>query len=519
MDAWYHHMIDTLVEQGVDYFCIAPGSRSAPLVLAAAHHTKITTFVHFDERGLAFHALGYGKATRKPAALIVTSGTAVGNLFPAVIEAFHAHIPLILITADRPPELRGKGSNQTIDQVKLFQSYVHYTVDLPCQDSILPSGYLSSTLAHAAYKAMLGPVHINCMIREGHSNYKHTPCPHVEYINPVQKIDEKILENWKEILSAQKNGAILLGAHAAETPCALNAIYDLAEALGWPVYADILSGARSYPTRAPFVHTSAELGTPEAILHFGDRLVSKELAEWIQSSTPKLYLLVAPHTHLHDPLHKVTHRIICDPKTLCTSLMPLSSSTKPMPLSPPNVLEKRFSESYLMHLIQKTIPEHYALFIANSMPIRDAERFFFPHRKIGPIFANRGASGIDGNIATAYGIAQGLQRPVLAILGDQTFLHDLNSLAMHRHLAHPVIFLVYNNQGGAIFCSLSIGKNPLCETFFTAKHPFTFKGAAETFAIPYYTADSLDTFSEALSSLLSMEKTCLLEVATQINSC
>src|ERR1700722_10059573 len=139
-------IIDQLVRQGVHYFCLSPGSRSTPLALAAAAHPKVKATVHFDERGTGFHALGYAKAAKRPAAIIVTSGSAVRNLFPAVMEAAHAHIPLILLTADRPPELRDNGSNQTADHVKIFGDYARWSVDLPCPEGEIQDAYIGTTI-------------------------------------------------------------------------------------------------------------------------------------------------------------------------------------------------------------------------------------------------------------------------------------------------------------------------------------------------------------------------------------
>ncbi len=519
---WAQQIIETLIQQGLEYFCIAPGSRSTPLVCAVAENPKAQTFVHFDERGLAFHALGYAMGSGKPAVVIATSGTAVANLFPAVMEASIAHVPLIVITADRPPELRNRGANQTADQVKLFQDYVRFEVDLPCPDEDLPSGYLASTLGYAVYKARssCGPVHINCMLREkGRTAFQKDISAHgVHYSYGPQTLTKESYALFAEKLSSIKEGAIILGKGAIPTEDALHAVYALAQGLGWPVFADILSGARSYPFESNllpyhdfFIEDAPEV---QGILHLGDRLVSGPLAQWILKSNPSPYILVAEHFFQYDPQHLITDRVICNTEIFCTEVLQHLSEEKKTFWKAEVCIPETFSEPYLMHLVQQAIPAEYALFIANSIPIRDAERFFFPNRPIGPIFANRGVSGIDGNIATAFGIAQGIKRPVLAIIGDQSCLHDLNSFAMKRHASYPVIFLIYNNKGGAIFSSLPIGKSPLCDTFFTASHPFTFEGLAHMFTIPYCVADDLTSFCLHLPEILARQSTCILEALT-----
>lgn len=168
-ESWSAKIVSYLIQHGVNYFCCAPGSRSTPLMLAIAQHPKAHKIVHFDERGVCFHALGYAKASGKPAVVVTTSGTAVGNLLPGVMEAYNDRVPLILLTADRPPELQGCGANQTCDQVRLFTNHVRWQTDLPCPDDRIPEKYLASTISHAVAMTQSflgGPVHINCMFRE-----------------------------------------------------------------------------------------------------------------------------------------------------------------------------------------------------------------------------------------------------------------------------------------------------------------------------------------------------------------
>ena len=166
-NGWAHSLIDQLIQQGVVDFCIAPGSRSTPLALAAARHPKARLKIHFDERGLGFYALGVSLAEQIPAAIIVTSGTAVGNLLPAVMEAFHSHVPLILLTADRPPELRDVGALQATDQIKIFQNFTLWQTDLPTPCESLNDDFIRSQAAYAVFQAMrMGPVHLNCQFRE-----------------------------------------------------------------------------------------------------------------------------------------------------------------------------------------------------------------------------------------------------------------------------------------------------------------------------------------------------------------
>ncbi len=221
-EIWAAKLIDGLISQGVDYFCCAPGSRSSPLLLAVANHDKAAHTVHFDERGVCFHAVGYAKATGKPAAIIATSGTAVGNLLPAVMEAYNERIPLILLTADRPPELRDCGANQTCDQTKLFANHVRWQIDLPCADSHIPDGYLASTISHAvalSKSSASGPIHINCMFREplfSQPIVKTTLETAVHFAHPELHPSKETIDYWAETLSTQRNGVIVVGSSTVD---------------------------------------------------------------------------------------------------------------------------------------------------------------------------------------------------------------------------------------------------------------------------------------------------------------
>ncbi|MBI2810842.1 MAG: 2-succinyl-5-enolpyruvyl-6-hydroxy-3-cyclohexene-1-carboxylic-acid synthase [Candidatus Melainabacteria bacterium] len=257
-EAWARQLIDALIKQGLDYFFIAPGSRSTPLALAVANHPQARHFVHFDERGLCFCAVGYAKATKKPAVVIATSGTAVGNLLPAVMEAFNDHIPLLLLTADRPPELRECGANQTIDQVKLFANCVRWQVELPCADERISERYLASTIGHAAAMACFppaGPVHINCMFREplfsSPPELAHAKKVHFE--QPVLYPSEEAIANWQNVLSETKRGVIIVGSSSHDLS---HAVFPLAERLNWPILADIASSLRT------------DVSHPHLITHF-----------------------------------------------------------------------------------------------------------------------------------------------------------------------------------------------------------------------------------------------------------
>lgn len=469
--AW---IIDTLIQHGITHFCIAPGSRSAPLALAAAEHPLAKITVHYDERGLGFYALGISLATNVPTAIITTSGTAIGNLMPAVMEAHYSHIPLILLTADRPHELRNCGANQATDQVKIFGTFASCMDLSPHIDEKSIRSIVSESVFQSLHKK---PIHLNCPFQE--------PL----HAKPIFSSKKPVLFSLptltaKPLSTTAKRGVILLGnTHQDPTP-----VLDLAKRLQWPVFADLLSQARQTPTPEQIRHfdylirNPCEL-KPDLILHFGDRFISKSYLEW-EKDCERVH--VSPFPHLQDPSRSLSQRIQSDIAPFCETL---SALTDPEWLPSWQELDKLastdefFAENAFTeaHAI-RTLPSQYPIFFGNSMPIRLADSFYFP-RKAPQIFANRGLSGIDGNIATIAGIAEGLQSPIVAFIGDQTALHDLNSLPLLKK--HKILLIISNNYGGAIFDHLPVSESPHLDRLFTATHSWNFEKAAQIFDIQY----------------------------------
>ncbi len=510
-------LIDQLIHQGVHYFCLAPGFRSTPLALAVSQNPHARFFIHFDERGLGFHALGYAKATGKPVAIIVTSGSAVGNLYPAVMEAFHDHLPLILLSADRPSELRNTKANQTCDQTKFFGNYVYFYSDLPAPDSQLPSRFFATTIAQAVWEAKKGPVHLNCAFREPFFDTQlfktnETPCIYEES-NVI--VSPRIIQKWASFLNSAKNGAIVIGALHSSS---YDPLLQLASKLKWPILSDILSGLRSLGKKESvisyfdFILKSRPDFKADVILYLGDQIVSKRLLQWISSPIFQVSL----HQERCDPNHKVTNRVFCDPLYFCEQLLTCIPNRQTGWITEWKeceyqiekaiqhffIKEKTLSEPGLFASLSHQLP---ALFIGNSMPIRDANSLFFPSIETGRIFANRGLSGIDGNIATCAGIAS--HSPLIAIIGDQTAFHDLNSLAMLPKCPHPLTLIILNNGGGGIFSFVSTPPH-LVENFFAASHEYTFEQAAALFNIPYAKVQQVDQLTSFFG------KTCIIELQT-----
>lgn len=505
---WGQTIIDQLAAQGVEYFCLAPGFRSTPLVVAAS---KYKPFVHFDERGLGFHALGAAKATGKPVCIIVTSGTAVGNLMPAVMEADADGVPLILLTSDRPPNLRKTMANQTGDQVKIFGDHVRYFFDLPTPSEKVSEGFISTTIAEACSKALFplkGPVQLNCPFSEPFLDEERGPsCTPVSVHHPKLAFDEG--EVFADKLEQIEKGVIVLG-RGADCPSAKA----LSKKLGWPIFADITSGCRkdSVPYYHHILKSHPEL-KPDAILHLGGPVVSKVLLGWMQN-----VIHVSEDPRRCDPHHLANTRVICPPEEFCEKVLP-HLYQKPQEWKQEiegisgeihdQILLDTFSEPGITKTLLDFANPKTALFLGNSMPIRDADMFFFPESEVGPIFANRGLSGIDGNIATICGIAH--KYPVIAVIGDQTFLHDLNSLAQLKKTKQDVKLIVINNGGGGIFSFVAIGeRKDVLDPYFAAAHNLSFENAARLFDLPYRKIDSL----EDLEAAMKKEGSLMIEALT-----
>jgi 2-succinyl-5-enolpyruvyl-6-hydroxy-3-cyclohexene-1-carboxylate synthase len=497
---------------------------------------KENRLIHFDERGLGFYAQGFAKACKAPVAIIVTSGTAVANLLPSIVEAFQSRVPIIILSADRPPELRGCGANQTIDQVDLFHPFTKSTIDLAFSDPLSSDAYLASCLSFAVHESLTdpcGPVQINCMIREPLFSHEETSVSfsYCQYEPALPLPPLSSLEKWGKLLSSYTKGIIILGSDAMDSDFTL--LTQLAEHLGFPIFSDILSGARGMQ-ESPFhiKHFDLILKTfpnikIEAILHIGNRITSKTLTTWLKNQGNIPYFFVADHSQRQDPFHQITHRLQSPTSFFCKNL--LSFLTKKEPSWALSWKEKAeaaaesLSDFFTKNLdltepfIACSLSRFSHFFFSNSMPIRDADLFLFPSQGPCKVFANRGASGIDGNIATAIGIGSALNQkaPLITVLGDLATLHDLNSLALWQKSKTPIFFLILNNQGGAIFSFLPIAeKQQVFEELIATSHSYHFAFIAKTFNIPYFCVSSLQEWKETLDKLHQHPETCIIECKT-----
>ena len=552
---WATLIVEELVRSGVSFFCVAPGSRSTPLVAALAANEGAESLVHFDERGTAFAAVGHARATGLPAAWITTSGTAVANGLPAVVEAATDGMPVILLTADRPPELRQTGANQTIDQPDIFGDYVRWRFDLPAPDESLDPAMVLTTVDQAVYRARRspsGPVHLNLMFREpflpdpdeGPGELPAPACwrrsgePYTRYAATKAAVDPDEVERLWEKLQLVERGLVVAGRLPSRKQG--EAALRLADALGWPLLPDVGSqirlGAASknlVPLYDALLASERFNGehAPEAVLHLGGRAISKRLERFLAASRPDPYVVVRENPFRLDPGHRVTQSVEADIPAFCAALTVAAERRPPADATPWTAawreaseqadrhLDRSFGEARALNeplvarLVSRHVPEGHTLCVASSMPVRDLDTFAATDGAPVPVAANRGASGIDGTVATAAGFAHGSGRPLTLLIGDLALLHDLNSLAMLRDL--PVVVVVLNNDGGAIFSFLPVARyKAFFEPYFGTPQGLSFEHASAMFGLGYEHPGTVTDFVEAYRAAHDRNGPTLIEVKT-----
>ncbi|MFO1433893.1 MAG: 2-succinyl-5-enolpyruvyl-6-hydroxy-3-cyclohexene-1-carboxylic-acid synthase [Candidatus Competibacteraceae bacterium] len=551
---WSSLLIEELARNGIDYCCISSGSRSAPLTVAAARHPRMRTLLCLDERGAAFHALGYARAAGRPAVLLCTSGTAAANYLPAVIEAAMDRLPLLVLSADRPPELQETGANQTIRQRGLFGVYAKWEFELPCPEETIAPSLVLTTLDQALYQARnapCGPVHLNIPFREPLAPISAPVAEHYcESLGPWLSSQapftvyspRRSLPSPEAItdiarLLAQSTGLIVIGR--LESASARKAVIDLLQRLQWPVVADITSGLRLGVPGVPLLPYFDQLllsprfrahYRPAVVLHIGGQIVSKRLPEFIQQLQPPHYIAIKDHPFRYDPNHQFSRHWETDIAVFCQAV--LEQSAPQLPAADTRTLldlsttvgevidgfsqaEQVVSEITVARLLSAQLPAGHGLWLASSMPIRDMDMVGGMRESDIPIGANRGTSGIEGGIAAATGFATGLQTPVTVVIGDLAFLHDLNSLALLKKIRQPLIIILINNNGGGIFSFLPIaGFADVFEDYFGTPHGFGFQAAAQLFGIDYRAPKTNGELLEAYRTAVATGRSTLIEIVT-----
>jgi 2-succinyl-5-enolpyruvyl-6-hydroxy-3-cyclohexene-1-carboxylate synthase len=531
-------LCDELARCGLSDACTSPGSRCTPIVLALVHEQRIRCWSHIDERCAGFFALGAAKASGRPVVVACTSGTAAANLAPAVFEAREARVPLIVITADRPAELRDVGAGQTIDQLKLYGDAVKWFVELDVADASIQRLRWVRALACRAFWTAIegrpGPVHLNVPLRE--PLVLRQPLPPGDrgrpngapWVRRAPTAEDPILEQSQ--LPAR--GAVVAGRHERLDELA-DAAAHFAERAGFPLLADPLSGARRGP--AAIAHYDAllrderfgEAMRPELVIRVGDLPTSKPLRAWLASLEDSEQLALVEADAWQDPAGVLTTVRSGDPAAALAAMTPSG------PLDPDWLARWRAADDAAAEAVARTLGEDLSeplvaarlgewlsadatLFVASSMPVRDVESFFPIDDDLPRVLANRGANGIDGTVSSAFGAAAVGEGPVVLLIGDVALAHDIAGLLAARRLELALTIVLLNNDGGGIFHFLPVSElgTDLFEQHVATPHGLDFGRAAELYGCIYERAETVEALRAAVQRSLSSESTTLIEVGT-----
>lgn len=529
---WATVILEALTRHGVRHVCIAPGSRSTPLTLAAAENRAFIHHTHFDERGLGHLALGLAKASKQPVAVIVTSGTAVANLYPALIEAGLTGEKLILLTADRPPELIDCGANQAIRQPGMFASHPTESLALPRPSQDIPARWLVSAIDNLLGSLHGGAVHINCPFAEPlYGDMDENDLPWLQALGAWWQDDKPWLQaparlqcekqrDW--FFWRQKRGVIIAGRMSAAEG---QQLAHWAKTLGWPLIGDALSQTgQPLPCADLWLGNAravTELNQAQIILQFGSSLTGKRLLQWQAVCEPQEYWLIDSQPGRLDPAHHRGRRLVSDvagwleqhpaePRAPWYSAVEQLSSQAWERVS---AQRDTFGEAQFAHRITAYLPEQGQVFLGNSLVVRLVDAL--GQLPAGyPVYSNRGASGIDGLLSTAAGVQRASARPTLAIVGDLSALYDLNALALLRQVSAPFVLVVVNNNGGQIFSLLPTPPAER-EQFYLMPQHVDFEHAAAMFGLNYHRPENWDALDQAFAGAWSKAGATLIELVVK----
>jgi 2-succinyl-5-enolpyruvyl-6-hydroxy-3-cyclohexene-1-carboxylate synthase len=461
--------VDELAAQGVEFACVSPGSRSAPVAMALQRHPRIKVLVHIDERCASFFAVGLGKAGGKPAVVLTTSGTAAAELHAAVVEASYSRTPLIVITADRPPELQDVGANQAIDQQHLFGTAVRWFFD-PGAPVELPNAarMWRRLAARAVAEASSGPVHLNLPFRE-------PLVPPPGQVPVAEPAPAESITGGRLLPSQAQVASLASALQRAQRPLVVaGAMRDgdrLAPALarlGLPVLAEPTSQLRRAEAGPAVESYEALLRAgwslqhgPDLVIRLGGTPTSRVLNRWLAAAAAPTFLIDPEHAW-RDEDHVATGVMACDPQPLLEAIPPqdrspwrdqwVSAGKKATAAIAASMVSTPLHEGHVVRALSARLPDNGQVFIGSSMPIRAADSFWPLTRPQQRFFGNRGASGIDGLVSSGLGVATARDAsPTVLLLGDLSLYHDMNGLwALQRHGIRATL-VVCDNNGGGVF--------------------------------------------------------------------
>ncbi len=550
---WCDLFVEELYRNGVRYVCISPGSRSTPLTLAFAQHPGIKTYVIVDERSSGFFALGIAKKTGSPVAVVTTSGTAVAEIYPSIIEAYYQRIPLIICTADRPPHLRMRGANQTINQVNIFKNQIRFFADIGLPDISWKGlknfkGKINDGLQTALEKN-IGPIHFNFPFEKPFEPDTPTDKFDAELLNRFSNLDLqttlnkiKIGINSKipgiiDLINKKEKGIILCG-YKVYDPDLVKMIDRLSHHTGYPIIADGSSSlrfgthnkARIVNNFPAMVRSKEFLNNfkPEIIIQFGGSPTSNVVLDYFKNCDA-IKIIVNKFGDKNDP--SLTAKFFLKIDELEFSDMIIKQKIKRT-----NIWQNRLSEldkkietakklffnktsfnfeGSIVKSLVDILPNDCNLMVSNSLPIRDLDFFASSNNKKINLFVNRGASGIDGINSTALGIASSSNKPTVLLTGDLAFFHDFNGLHISYKYKIPLIIILINNNGGGIFESLPISRygKLFTENFVTSLN-LEFANFVKAYKGEYFEAKSLNQLKKKLFNSTRVKKLSVIEIKT-----
>ena len=547
-----HAFVEALYEAGVSQVVIAPGSRSTPLAIAFVRHAQFKVWTVLDERSAGFFAYGMARVKHVPVALLCTSGTATANLFPAVVEAFQSQVPLLVITADRPPELHGVGSNQTVDQDGLYGTFVKRFIAMPVPgDEPLLFRHARWTATRAAALTMSepsGPVHINWPFREpllpqvaDRSSGGITP--HLVRSGRLQ-LPEAELALLANTLSGAGRGLIICGPQDSEELAV--PLLELASELKFPVLADPLSQLRTSGIASPWLidHYDAFLRSvmanapdhplrvalePETVIRIGQTPTSKVLGQYLSSLTTVKQVVIDGSGAWQDPFFTATEVWQADALPLIRGLLQrqlcagdegfarrwqrVAMMVREVILHEVPQLKEVFEGRVWLELA-RVIPAGAVIFAGNSMPVRDMDSFFAAIDRPVRVFANRGASGIDGVVSSALGVSAAGRSPVYLVIGDLSFFHDLNALLIAKMHSLSLNVILIHNDGGGIFSFLPQSTQADVFSYFSTSHGLEFAAMIEGYGGSYERIDDWQQLQRALVNADSQSGLRVMELRT-----
>ena len=530
---WCSVLVETLVRSGVTQAVISPGSRSTPLTMAFARHPQIEAVPVLDERSAGFFALGLAKQQGRPTVLVCTSGTAGANYFPAVIEAQESGVPLIVMTADRPPEMRDCSSGQTIDQLKLFGGHVNWQHEFAVPEARMELlRYMRQATVQAFDRALgpvAGPVHLNAPFRD--------PLPPVE----DKTADALKGQDWEAFFSmtvvppvktspaslvpVAARGLIIAGPAQPTDPRRWSgAVWTLAKHHGWPVLADALNPLRTHASAEATLVTAydailrspamAKKLRPEFVVCIENWPTSKVLREWLTEWNVPTMLLTASAQN-RDPLHGRTWHFRHGIEEVSMSTAQTfpdagaeayeaawrQAEAEARGLIDVSLADDGAFEGSVVWKLSRHLPDGTPLFIANSMPVRDAEYFWAASDRRVRVLVNRGANGIDGTLSTALGVAHG-NRPAVLLTGDLALLHDTNGFLSAQHLRGSLTIVLINNHGGGIFDHLPVAQfDPPFEKFWATPQDVDFNKLCAAYGVSHTVVRDGEHLVESISTL------------------